>query len=134
MVFRLLIPVLLALALGGCAFINPQNTPLLTTLDAAVKPDTAWSKIALGPVFVPVGVGCALLDIGVVHPLHSVWLAAVDTRDALWAKSSGSFAEQALMAVPKAAVTPVVFAFCWLGESLFDLRKPKADAERTPAQ
>lgn len=126
---RLLAVVLLALTLGGCAFTNPQNTPLLTALDEAVRPETTWGKIALGPIFVPVGVTCAVLDICVVHPLHAVGLGAEDTWQTLWMKPSDSFAERALLFVPKLAATPVVFGFCWLGESLFDLRPQKTEEQ-----
>jgi len=121
----------LVLALGGCAFQNPRNTPILTALDRSVKPKTTTTQVALGVVFVPVGVVSGALDIAVVHPLRSIVLGGEDTWRAVWAEPSGTFAEQSLLFVPKAAVTPVVFAFCWLGESLFDLR-PMPEGEKEP--
>ena len=117
---------LLVLLLGGCAFRNPRNTPLLTTLDKHVAPRTMAAKVALGLVFVPAGVTAGVLDIAAVHPAHSIVLGAEDTWKAVWAEPSGGFVEQSLMFLPKAAVTPVAFAFCWLGESLFDLRPEEA--------
>ena len=124
MLFRAGPVALLALVLGGCACANPKNTPLLTALDGLVKPETTGEKVALAPVFVPVGAACGALDIAVVHPLHSVLLAGEDTWRAVWAQPQGSFVERSIAFVPKAAVTPVVFAFCWLGESLFNVRDP----------
>lgn len=119
---RSCIPLVLALALGGCAFMNPRNTPALNTLDRAVPPETTLAKIALAPVFIPVGVACGALDICVLHPARAAGYATEDTRRVVWADSRLSHTEQALLLVPKAAVSPVVFIFCWFGESVFDLR------------
>jgi len=118
---RILAAVLLALTLGGCAFTNPKNTPLLTALDGWVTPETTGEKVALAPVFVPVGMACGALDICVVHPVQAAGLAAGDTWKLLWSKPPDSFTEQLLEFVPKAVISPVVFSFCWVGRSLFDV-------------
>jgi len=118
---------LLALAAGGCAFNDPANTPLLTALDKAVKPETTWGQVSLGVVFVPVGAMCGVLDIAVVHPAHSVYLAGGRTWQDLWVAPDATFGERALLFVPKLALTPLVFAHRWLGYALFDLR---ADEEK----
>jgi len=125
MFVRILAVALLALAAGGCAFSNPANTPLLTALDGVVEPDSAGAKVALAPVFVPAGVACGALDVGVLHPLQSLWFAAEDTWGSVWAAPGGSLGEQAALFVPKAAATPVVYVVCWIGETLFDLRPRK---------
>ncbi len=119
---RMLGVLLAALVLGGCAFTNPVNTPLLTALDGVVQPGSTEAQIALGSVFVPVGVGCGALDVAVVHPIQSLGFAAEDTRRALWSEPADDFSEEVALAVPKALFTPVVYAFFWVGESLFDLR------------
>ena len=111
---------------AGCAFTNPDNTPLLTALDNSVRPESTTEKILLTPVFVPVGLACGALDICLVHPIRALGFAGEDTYHAVWADPRGSFAAQSLKAIPKAVVTPVVFAFCWVGESLFDLRPQEA--------
>ena len=120
------IPLALALALGGCAFMNPRNTPALSALDRAVQPETTLAKVALAPVFIPVGAACGALDVLVLHPARATGYAAEDTWRVVWADSGLSHTEQTLLFVPKAAVSPVVFAFCWFGESFFDLRPEKA--------
>lgn len=126
MCIRLFGITILACALGGCAFTNPDNTPLLTALDGAIQPESTWAKIAMGPVFVPVGVTCGVLDVAAVHPARALAFAGQDTWRVVWANPSGSFAQQAALALPKAVVTPVVYVFCWIGECLFDLRPQKA--------
>lgn len=126
MMMRLVVVVAVASAVGGCAFTNPNNTPLLTALDDLVQPDSAWETVVMGPVFVPVGVACAALDIVVVHPARALVCAGQDTWRVVWAKPSGSFARQAALALPKLAVTPAVFVFAWAGESMFDLRPQQA--------
>jgi len=127
---RVCIPLVLTLVLGGCAFTNPRNTPALSALDRAVRPETTLGKAALAPVFVPVGVACGALDICVLHPVRAAGYAAADTWRAVWADSRLSHTEQALLLVPKAAVSPVVFAFCWFGESFFNLRPDSAKEPR----
>jgi hypothetical protein len=111
-----------ALFSGGCAFTNPDNTPLLTGLDQVITPETTGGKALWSPLTVPLGLASGALDIAVVHPLQALGFAGEDTYRVLWAKPTGSFAAQAFKAVPKAALTPVAFAFYWVGESLFDLR------------
>lgn len=125
MFVRTLAMTLLALAAGGCAFSNPANTPLLTALDGVVAPESTGAKVALAPVFVPAGMACGALDVVVLHPLQSLWFAAEDTWSSVWAAPSGSVGQQAALFVPKVAVSPVVYAFCWIGETLFDLRPRK---------
>ena len=131
---RFLAIAFLASAVGGCAFMDPHNTPLLTALDKSMRPKTTGEKIAYGPVFVPVGVVCGVLDVCLVHPAQAAVLAGKDTWNLMWAKSRGSFTEQCLEFLPKAAVTPVLFAFSWVGRSLFDVRRlrPTPDAAEPP--
>jgi hypothetical protein len=117
---------LAAMLTAGCAFTNPNNTPLLTMLDESVAPESATGKALLSPVFVPVGLASGVLDICLIHPIRALGFASEDTYRVVWADPKGSFAAQSLRAVPKAVVTPVVFAFCWVGESLFDLRPQEA--------
>lgn len=120
---------LLALAAGGCAFNDPANTPLLTALDKAVQPETTWGKISLGAVFVPVGAVCGVLDIAVVHPAHSLYLAGGRTRQDLWVAPDAKFGERALLFVPNLLLTPFVFGGHWLGYALFDLRVEEEQKE-----
>ena len=127
---RWLLVLLAALAVGGCAFTNPQNTPLLTALDEAIEPGPVWAKAALGPVFVPVGVACGALDLAVVHPVHSIALGAADTWADVWADPQGSVMEEIALFVPKVAVTPLVFAHRWAGHSLFNIPRGEESEER----
>ena len=121
--------VLLVLAAAGCACQNPNNTPLLTALDEGVQPESASEKVWMGALFVPVTIVAGAADVAVLHPVQALGLAAEDAHRALWAGGRGSATEKALTFVPKLALTPVVFAVAWVGESLFDLRP-----EPTPAR
>jgi len=114
---------------GGCALNNPDNTPLLTALDKEVAPRTTWGKISLGVVFVPVGAVCGVLDVAVVHPAHSVVLAAGQTWRDVWAARRETLGEQIAFFVPKVVFTPIVFAHRWIAYSLFDVPRP---AEKKP--
>ena len=111
----------LAVVLPGCAFTAEENRPLTTALDDAVRPESTGAKIALAPVFVPVGAGTLLLDVFVLHPVMILPDAVEDTSELVWEEPSGTYVTQAFLFVPKLAVTPVVFVFDWLGRSVFDV-------------
>ncbi|MFW6107884.1 MAG: hypothetical protein ACOC70_01665 [bacterium] len=128
--WRLAAAVLLLPLLGGCAFTNPKNTPLLTYLDNNVRPETRAEQIGLAPFTVPVGMACGALDIAVLHPIQAGGHAAADTWDILWARPGGAVSRQVLEFPLKAAGTPVVFAFIWLNRSLFDVERLSQPPDR----
>ncbi len=119
---RVIIPVALLLALSGCAFNNPKNTPLLTALDGVMQPETTQSKVAWGVVFVPVGVAAGAADVLIIHPIQSIELAARDTWVVVWANPPGPPVRQAALFLPKLVLTPMVFGLRWFGNSLFDVQ------------
>ncbi|MFO7897524.1 MAG: hypothetical protein R6V58_00515 [Planctomycetota bacterium] len=136
--WRLPAAVLLLPLLGGCAFTNAKNTPLLTYLDNNVRPETRAEEIGLAPLAVPVAMTCGALDIAVLHPIQASGNAAADTWDILWAKPGGAVSRQVLEFPLKAVGTPVVFAFIWLNRSLFDVerlsRPPERPERKEPAR
>jgi hypothetical protein len=118
-----------ALMLGGCAFQNPKNTPILTTLDKHVQPESTGAKIGYGLFWVPAGVVCGLTDVFIAHPIQATGPAARATVDAMWNTKGQSFIQQTILFVPRVAFTPVVFVATWLFESAFDVPHP----EKSPA-
>ena len=110
-----------AVALPGCAFMEKRNRPLTTTLDELVEPESTGAKVALAPVFVPVGTASLVLDVFALHPVEVIPDALDDTYEIIWENPSGTYVTQTFLLVPKVVVTPVVFGFDWLGRSIFDL-------------
>jgi hypothetical protein len=109
-----------AVALPGCAFMEKRNRPLTTTLDELVEPESTGAKVALAPVFVPVGTASLVLDVFALHPVEVIPDALDDTYEIIWENPSGTYVTQTFLLAPKLLVTPVVFGFDWLGRSIFD--------------
>ena len=116
-----LLLLLIAPALPGCAFVDEDNRPLTTALDNLVKPESTSAKVALAPVFILVGTTSIALDVAVLHPIQVIPEAVEDTYEVIWEDPSGTYVTQTFLFVPKVAATPVVFGFDWLGRSLFDI-------------
>ena len=110
-----------AVLLPGCAVFEEDNRLLTSALDDAVEPESTGAKVALSPVFIPVGVVSLVVDAVVVHPISEIPNAYDDTVEAVWEDPEGSYVTQAFLFVPKVAITPVVFVFDWLGRSIFDI-------------
>ncbi|MBT5121042.1 MAG: hypothetical protein HOM34_10005, partial [Planctomycetes bacterium] len=77
----------------------------------------SWATIAAIPLALPLG----LIDVVVVHPAQVIDDAANDTWDLLWEQSVKGSAMRSFVALPRLALTPVVFCGDWLGRSLFDI-------------
>ncbi len=97
----------------GCSVIQKENRRTLNALDEAVRIESATGQIAAAPVFVPVGVAALVADAVVVHPLVSVPAAWSDTSRVVWEDPEGSDFYQAMVFLPKVAVTPVVLVGDW---------------------
>jgi hypothetical protein len=117
----ILILLVAAVLLPGCAVFEEDNRMLTSALDDAVEPESTGAKIALSPVFIPVGVASIVVDAVVIHPISEIPNAADDTYELVWEDPEGSYVTQTFLLAPKLVVTPVVFVFTWLGRSMFDI-------------
>jgi hypothetical protein len=129
---RWLLLSLVALTVGGCAFQNPKNTPILTALDEQVTPESTSAKVAYGIFWVPAGVACGLTDLLVAHPVQATVPAARRTGGAVWSTDGQSFVERSLLFLPRVAATPVVFTATWLFHCAFDMPPPAAPSPAPP--
>ena len=121
-VLRFTFYVLLLTCSAGCAFTDPQNTPLLTKLDEHVQPETAGAKALLAPLFIPVGTGAALLDMFLLHPIQVVPASWRATCQMLWQSEHPVFLHRTMLFVPRAVVTPGVFVAQFLYRSAFQTK------------
>jgi len=78
-----------AIMLPGCAFTNEDNRPLTTALDGVVRPESTTAKLAMAPVFVPVGTATLLLDVFALHPIEVIPDALDDTYEVIWENNRG---------------------------------------------
>lgn len=119
------------LSLGGCAWTNRDNRPLWNAFENHLVPDSATAFALTLPLTVPGGLLAILGDTFVVHPIRVTDDAAMDASD-VW--DSLTIADEHyytnVATVPFRAIgTPIVFAFSWLGRSLFDV-PPYGDMQR----
>jgi len=123
---------------SGCAFTNPENMRLLTSLSAALD-DEEHSVPATAALLV-LGTPAAILDIFLVHPvcvIDDVWRDTVDVVGDMWENPQGGLTTQAFLFLPKVVATPVVgvgnFLLSWVMRATFDLREiPPLDPEPEP--
>jgi hypothetical protein len=115
--FRAICLAVVALALvcaSGCAVFMERNRRTLNALDEAVQVEEPAARIALAPVFVPVGTLALATDALLVNPCVAIPNAANDTGKMLWDKGSGSEFWDMIMFTPKVAATPLVFGGMWV--------------------
>ena len=120
---------------SGCAFMNPNNMPLLTSLSGSLD-DEEHSVLATTAVLV-LGTPAAVVDILLVHPvcvIDDAWRDTVYVVADMWKNPHGGIMTQAFMFLPKVVATPVVgvgnFALSWTTRATFDMREiPPLESE-----
>ena len=104
---------------SGCAIFNKDNRRTLNLLDDKVQFESTAGKVVGAPLFIPIGLASGLADAVVVHPVVSLPEAYDDTSDVVWENPEGSDFRQAMIFIPKIAVTPLVFVGDWALRVLF---------------
>jgi hypothetical protein len=92
-------------------------------------PSSTSMRVVTSPVVVPVGIAAGVLDVFVVHPIVVLPDAARDTKD-VWTRRANGYVTDMGTVIPRAAVTPVVFAGSWAGRSFFNVGR---GATRAPS-
>ncbi|PJZ75798.1 hypothetical protein [Leptospira neocaledonica] len=113
--------VILSLSVLSCATFQKENRILTNYLDEKVDPRSVPSKIALAPIFIPVGLTSLVLDTFIIHPISVIPDALNDTYKVVWKDPSGGVVFQTAIFLPKVAVSPIVFLASFLGRSGFDI-------------
>lgn len=124
-----LLLIALSLSSTGCAFFNRQNTPLLNAVERTMVPSSTSMRVVASPVVVPVGIAAGVLDVFVVHPIVVLPAVARDTKG-VWTHRANGYVTDMGTVIPRAAVTPVVFAGSWAGRSFFNVGR---GATRAPS-
>jgi hypothetical protein len=108
---------------SGCAVMNRENRPLLEGLDAVVKNNglasSTTARIMLAPLAVMVGTAAVAIDMALITPVRATHPAFDDTTAWIWKNPQGSDMRQAILFLPKVAITPVVITTDWACRSLF---------------
>jgi hypothetical protein len=129
-----LLAILLASSLGGCAIMNRDNTPLLNMVEENLWPESMGAQVAVFPLVFPTGIAAVVVDAVLIHPILVIDDALSDTSDILW--EEWDFDEHYMthcMTIPwRAVLSPLIFSFDFLGRSLFDIPN-RADVERQRA-
>ncbi len=109
------------LRLAGCAVENRDNTLLLNSLDAKVRPESALERVAWAPVMIPVATGALLVDGFIVHPVRVIPKAWDDVYDFFWKPRDETLLRRSLLFVPRVALTPPTFVGAWHIRSTYDV-------------
>jgi len=119
----------LMLLLNGCAVFNPRNTPSLNWVDEHLLPEKQPKRGLVYPLVLPVGLVAVSIDALIVHPLQVVDDAAEDTDEVLWDHFDWDteYVTECASLIPRAALTPPVFAIDFLGRSAFDFDEDAPD-------
>ena len=107
---------------GGCAVFNPQNTPVLNTVEAAV-PSAGLGRVIGFPLLLPFGVAALSLDMVIVHPVSVADDAWRDALDALWRELDWDteYVSSVTWIPMRTCFTPAVWAGSLLFRSCFDV-------------
>ncbi|OPY11562.1 MAG: hypothetical protein A4E66_01330 [Syntrophus sp. PtaB.Bin001] len=119
------------LVLGGCAFKNRNNTPLLNLTEKHLVPKTQPAKAFSYPITIPLSFLAVMVDIVIIHPVMVTDDAARDAKDLLWTISESDWENRYLTTtascVPRTVATPIFFVGDWLARSLFDITGKSAE-------
>ncbi len=107
---------------GGCAVFNPQNTPVLNTVEDAVPTD-GLGRVVGFPLLLPFGAAALALDMAIVHPVSVADDAWTDAMDALWQELDWDkeYVSNVTWVPLRTGFTPAFWAGSLLFRSLFDV-------------
>lgn len=112
-----------AITLTGCAIMDKNNRVLLNKLDEAASnsflTETKTARIVAAPLAIPIGIGAAVIDMAIITPSLQVVPTYRDTKEWVWVNPQGSEFRQAVLFLPKVALTPLVYAGTWTMRSFF---------------
>lgn len=122
-IFRGIAVALLLLTVCGCTIFDRKNRVLLNTLDNAAEgtflTKTRTARIIASPLAVPVGFGAGAFDMLIYTPARQFVPSYRDTMKNVWENPEGSDFRQAVLFLPKVAITPLVYTGIWTVRTLF---------------
>lgn len=121
---RLLCMAAMGCAWSGCAFMAPENRPLLSAMDRAIRPTDPWATVALTPLMIPVGLTAGVADVALLHPAAEVAPSARRIHGRYFVKPNESGARRALLFIPRHFIAGPDFVALWILESFFDFPNP----------
>jgi hypothetical protein len=122
-IFRAFVVSSMLIAASGCAIWKAENRVLMTKLDRAAEgtviTNSTAARVAAAPIAIPVGVTAGAIDFAILNPARAVVPAYRDTSETVWEKPQGSDFRQAVLFLPKVALTPVVYTGAWTLRAFF---------------
>ena len=119
----LLLSLLCAFMLNGCAVMKKDNRVLLNAMDKSLAgsfvTESTTSEIIYSPIIAPAAICAGVIDAAVITPARAIGPAIDDTGEYLWENQSGSDIRKALLFLPKTIATPIVFIGSWTVRSIF---------------
>ena len=122
---KFIIAIVMLIPLFGCAAMNRNNTPLFNMSEKYLVPATQPARILSLPLTFPVSLLAITFDATVIHPAKQFGPAYRDTRNIFWTIPAKQWNEEYYLTSftlpPRAALTPTMYIFDFLGRSLFDV-------------
>ena len=116
----LVVMLLLALLVSGCAVLSSTNRRTLNAMDEHWSPDTATGRWTAAPLGFPAAVVGLLVDALFVNPALAVDDAWDDTVEWLWTPDPDESRFRRAVIIPLAALaTPLVYVGDWIRLGFF---------------
>ncbi len=118
---RVLLVAALAVSCSSCAFMNRRNRPLMNFCEKHLVPDSVAAKALTAPVVLPAGLAAGVIDTLVLHPVASIDDAWFDSSAVLWHPTGRGYVTECALLLPRASLTPPVWALHFSSRVLFDV-------------
>jgi len=131
----LLVIMMMALSMSGCAFFNRENTPTLNWVEDTLWPNDTTARVAVFPLVFPAGLLAVSVDAFVIHSASVVGDAGSDTGDALWddMKWDERYMTESALLPWRSITTPIVFTGDFIGRAWFNIPK-RIDEEKAETE
>lgn len=117
---NLVLLILIAVVLNGCALTKKENRRLTNLLDEKIQPKSTAAKIALAPVALIGGTAMLAIDGAVINPAALTPKVWGDMDELYWRHVRGQKTVRRSAMIPLGiVVTPPLFVLDWAGRVLF---------------
>lgn len=117
---KLVLLILIAVVLNGCALAKKENRRLTNLLDEKIQPKSTAAKIALAPVALIGGTATLAIDAAVINPVAAIPKTWSDMDEVYWRHLDHKSAARKSALIPLGIViTPPLFIADWANRTVW---------------